>query len=82
MSVISGAQSGEFINVKVIGIKDYDLLVEKFYLIHNKKRPLRRERRGQLGKKLICTPLRSGIKPSRNVKALLALISLFPMCYN
>jgi len=37
MSVISGPQSGEFINVKVIGIKDYDLLVEKFYLIHNKK---------------------------------------------
>jgi hypothetical protein len=41
-----------------------------FYLL--KKRPLRRERRGQLGKKLICTPLRSGTKPSRNVKALLA----------
>jgi len=37
ISVISGAQSGEFISVKGIGIKDYDLLVEKFYLIHNKK---------------------------------------------
>jgi len=46
-----------------------------------KKRPLRRERRGQLGKKLICTPLRSGTKPSRNVKALLASFLLFPLCY-
>jgi len=53
-SLISEAQSGEFIDVKVVGTKDYDLLVEQI-LIH-KKRPLRRERRGQLGKKLICTP--------------------------
>ena len=40
-TVISEAQSGEIINVKVVGTKDYDLLVEQFYLIHNKKKPLR-----------------------------------------
>jgi hypothetical protein len=33
------------------------------------KKPLRRERRGQLGKKLIQPPLRSGTKLSRPVKA-------------
>jgi len=37
MSLITEARSGEFINVKVIGTKDDDLLVEQLYLIHNKK---------------------------------------------
>jgi hypothetical protein len=58
MCLISEARSGEFIDVKVVGTedidKDIDLVVEQI-LIH-KKRPLRRIRRGQLGKKLICTP--------------------------
>ena len=38
-SVISEAQSGEFINVKVVGTKDCDLHVEQI-LIHNIKKSL------------------------------------------
>ncbi len=36
-SLISEVRSGEFINMKVVGTNDYDLLVEQFYLIRNKK---------------------------------------------
>ena len=46
-----------------------------------KKKPLRRERRGQLGKKLIQPPLRSGTKLSHPVKASFLIRQLLPSCY-
>ena len=63
MSVITEAQSGEFIDVKVIGIKD-DLLVEQFYLIHNKKSLCAEYAEANSERNLYAPPLRFGIKLS------------------
>jgi len=71
VSVITEAQSGEFIDVKVVGTKDYDLLVEQI-LIH-KKGLCAENAEANSERNLYAPPLRSGIKSSLHVNNFISI---------